>query len=118
MVIQSEVNAFDWMIFRDMLILVQYSSLVPEQVAAEDKAEREDEEADAQDDYIDVEWQLEELFRCHLAAGFDVTQAPWEEETHEKKKDYTEWKQGQKEIVLTQLKQHGLAMARKEVCMH
>lgn len=64
------------MIFRDMLILVQYSSLVPEQVAAEDKAEREDEEADAQDDYIDVEWQLEELFRCHLAAGFDVTQAP------------------------------------------
>lgn len=64
-------------------------SFVPKQVAAEDEAEHEDEEANAQDDDIDVERQVEELFGCHLAVGVDVlqskvTQTPWEE-THKER---------------------------------
>ena len=35
---------------------------VPEQVAAEDEAEHEYEEANAQDDDVDIERQVEELF--------------------------------------------------------
>lgn len=56
-------------------ILYARSCLVPEQVAAKDEAEHEDEEANAQDDDIDVERQVEELFRCHLAVGVDVLQS-------------------------------------------
>lgn len=51
------------------------SCLVPEQVAAEDEAEHEDEEANAQDDDVDVEGQVEEHFRCHSAVGVGVLQS-------------------------------------------
>lgn len=46
--------------------------VVPEHVAAEDEAEHEDKEADAQDDDVYVERQVEELLRGHLAVGVDV----------------------------------------------
>lgn len=72
------------------LQLSRVCCVVPEQVAAEDEAEHEDEGADAQDDDIDIEWQVEELFRCHLAVGVDVlqskvTQTPCEDTTHEER---------------------------------
>lgn len=35
---------------------------IPEQVATEEEAEHEDEEADAQDDDVNVERQVKELF--------------------------------------------------------
>ena len=58
--------------------------LVPEEVAAEDEAEHDDEEANAQDDDVEVERQVEELLGRHLAVEFGVlqskvTQTPWEE---------------------------------------
>lgn len=55
---------------------------VPEQVAAEDQAEHEDEEADAQDDDVDVYRQVEDGFRCHCAAP-QVAQALWEDDRSE-----------------------------------
>lgn len=54
---------------------------VPEQVAAEDEAEHEGEEADAQDDDVNIKRQVEETFACHVAVRdeflqFKVTQTP------------------------------------------
>lgn len=46
-----------------------------EEIAAEDEAEHEDKEADAQDDDVDVERQVEELLGCHLAVEFGVLQS-------------------------------------------
>lgn len=47
---------------------------VPEQVAAQDEAEHEDEEANAQDDDVDFERQMEELLRRHPAVRVSVLQ--------------------------------------------
>lgn len=71
------------MTLRSMLTLVQCCGLtlspvcwvVPEQVAAENEAEHEDKEANAQDTDVDVERQVEELLRCHLAAEVGGAQA-------------------------------------------
>lgn len=52
-----------------------FCCLVPEQVAAEGEAEHEDEKTNAQGDDVDVEGQVEELFRCHLAVGVRVLQS-------------------------------------------
>lgn len=41
--------------------------LAPEQVAAEDDTEHKDEQANAQHDDIDVEWQTVQLIGRHIA---------------------------------------------------
>lgn len=41
--------------------------LEPEQVATEDDTEHEDEQADAQHDNVDVERQMVQIFRRHIA---------------------------------------------------
>lgn len=59
---------------------------LPEQVAAEDKAEHEDKEADAQHNDIHIEWEVIDV-RRHAAEVFralrsQTTQASCQEELH------------------------------------
>lgn len=49
--------------------------VIPKEIATEDETEHEDEQANSQNDDIDVEGEVVDLFRRHLAVGVGTQQS-------------------------------------------